>query len=383
MAGLLGLLAGVALVLPSAPPTTLAGDDAPPSGDLEHNRRMLQLWRSDPEHWARLQQDLRAFAQLPAAQQERLRRLDRELYQLDPDQRKRLLRVLERYTLWLERLPAEDRAELEAARDTQERLARIRAIRQRQWLDRLPERTRAELERLPPEERSKRLVALVQREKRLQREWSRPRKVGPDQRQLKPARMEDFPPEVQTFVRDHLLPQLSGEEKKQLSQARGQWPELPRLLVQMTERHLSLPPLPGHPIRRYADLPYGAMRLLGQREELEKQPAWKKVEQKEGKWPDFALACNELLRAHVRTATSGSVPPLGASRPKEFAEPVQHFISKQLPAALSKEEAGRLHVAEGKWPEYPRLLLELAHKHQLHVPGMSLPDPRELWNNAH
>jgi hypothetical protein len=49
---------------------------------------------------------------------------------------------------------------------------------------------------------------------------------------------------------------------------------------------------------------------------------------------------------------------------------------------LTKPEAERLHNAEGKWPEYPRLLLELARRHDLVVPGMSLPGPRGLWQQA-
>ena len=43
---------------------------------LEHNRRLLERWRSDPDHYRRLQRDLRAFHALPRARQEQLRRLD-------------------------------------------------------------------------------------------------------------------------------------------------------------------------------------------------------------------------------------------------------------------------------------------------------------------
>ena len=38
--------------------------------------------------------------------------------------------------------------------------------------------------------------------------------------------------------------------------------------------------------------------------------------------------------------------------------------------------------AEGRWPEYPLALLEIGRKNNLLVPGMSLPGPRELWDNA-
>ena len=53
---------------------------------LEQNRRLLERWRADPEHHARLLRDLRAFYALPRPRQQQLRLLDQQLYAADgPD----------------------------------------------------------------------------------------------------------------------------------------------------------------------------------------------------------------------------------------------------------------------------------------------------------
>src|SRR5436305_96172 len=72
---------------------------------LEHNRELLEKWRADPDHYARLQRDLRAFWALPPARRRQMRRLDQDLQHADARTRKRLWAVLERYHAWLRPLP--------------------------------------------------------------------------------------------------------------------------------------------------------------------------------------------------------------------------------------------------------------------------------------
>jgi hypothetical protein len=67
------------------------------------------------------------------------------------------------------------------------------------------------------------------------------------------------------------------------------------------------------------------------------------------------------------------MPPLGASRPGEFPREVGVFLRTKLEPKLTADEKQHLHAAEGKWPEYPKRLLQLAEKYKLGVPGMSLP----------
>src|SRR5215472_310098 len=79
-----------------------AGED--PQAVLEQNRRLLEKWRADPDHYRRLKQDYAAFQAMPPERQTRLRQLDLDLHAEDPAAQARLLAVLERYVSWLDKL---------------------------------------------------------------------------------------------------------------------------------------------------------------------------------------------------------------------------------------------------------------------------------------
>src|SRR3954451_10044505 len=104
---------------------------APDGGDdLEHNRRLLEKRKADPEHYQRLRRDLAAFYALPAERQEQIRDLDRQIHDNDPATQARLWAILERSAAWLEKLPEpERRAFLEAT----DKVTVIRGLRQREW----------------------------------------------------------------------------------------------------------------------------------------------------------------------------------------------------------------------------------------------------------
>jgi len=65
-----------------------------------------------PAEYARLEKKAAAFLALPAARQERMRRLDRDLDQEHSATQKRLFDVLDRYAAWLARLPEAERREV-------------------------------------------------------------------------------------------------------------------------------------------------------------------------------------------------------------------------------------------------------------------------------
>jgi hypothetical protein len=234
MMGMLGLLAAACLLVP-APPRSVRAEDKG-SGDLEHNRQLLERWRGDAEHWARLQHDLQAFAALSSEQQDRLRRLDHDLYQLEPAARKRLLHALQRYALWLDGLSAEDRARVLKTRDRPERLRVIRALREKQWIERLPRRTREELDRLPPKERATRMAELRRRERQLEKNWSHPKMGAADTHPARPTRLTDLAPAAQTYIRRQLLPKLTPAEMKQLHEAEGK-ADYVRVLRELAAKH--------------------------------------------------------------------------------------------------------------------------------------------------
>jgi hypothetical protein len=64
------------------------------------------------------------------------------------------------------------------------------------------------------------------------------------------ARPMDFEPAVQTFLDRQLLPALTPDEKKQLEQAEGQWPDYHRTMMKLAREHGMAVPgmsLPGAP----------------------------------------------------------------------------------------------------------------------------------------
>jgi hypothetical protein len=155
------------------------------AADRERNRQLLQKWKADPEHYARLQRDLRDFWDLPREERLRIRKLDRELHQLNTGTQKRLWKAMERYSEWLEKLPEEERKRIEQMKDSKERLRLIKEVRQRQWIDRLPKKVREDLLRLPKAEQLA-LVAKLRQEERQQRKlWQKPFSSAPNPRPAK------------------------------------------------------------------------------------------------------------------------------------------------------------------------------------------------------
>src|SRR5260370_9065540 len=128
----------------------LAQADTGPD-DLEQNRKLLEKWRSDPERYARLLRDLKAFRTLSEERQQQVRTLDRELHEVDSTDYVHLQRALERYVDWLKNLSEADRQRVILAANAPERLKVIREIRERQWIEQLPRATREKLQKLKPD----------------------------------------------------------------------------------------------------------------------------------------------------------------------------------------------------------------------------------------
>jgi outer membrane protein OmpA-like peptidoglycan-associated protein len=362
------------LLLAVAIPALAVSEFAPE--DLDHNRRLLERYRADPEHYARLLRDLRAFQALPTDRQERMRQFDRDLHEEDPDAQSRLWEVLERYSDWASRLQESDKRRIDATGDPAERLAVIKDLRQKEWIDRLPKTDRDAVLALPEPARSARLTALrkEERQRRLDwRDWANGQKPRPDlgPRPNRPARLAEFPPDVRTYVADQLTPMLTDEEKERWKRAaQGRWPRLADAILELSEKHPVLPPLPAGSIVKYDQLPMEVKKALPQ-DRLQKQNQWGELQKKEGKWPQYALAVVDLMKQETRT------PPLGASRPAEFSADAREAINK-----LKDADQAKLRELEGRWPDYPLALLEIGRKNNLLIPGMSLPGPRELWDNV-
>ncbi|MDW8266933.1 MAG: hypothetical protein RMJ52_16555, partial [Gemmataceae bacterium] len=320
------------------------------------------------------------FRQLTAEQRDRLRQLDRDLQLQDPQTRAHLLEVLKRYVNWLHRLPAVDRQRVEAAASASERLALIRELRDRAWYERLPRADRERLEKAPEKERAA-LLEQLRREDRQRREEAllvtRFWKELQSNEKL-PTSLKDLPADVQDFVEKTLRPMLSDEQWRRLQAAQGRWPQFPRTLVELVDQHPVVIPGPiGY--TRIADLPEDVQKRL----RLTKGSATERLlKQLEGRWPEFGLMVLDLAqkKAEPKKPVYRLPRVMTPSHPAEFSPAIQTFIEKELYPRLSREERDRLQEAEGKWPEYPQTLVELARKHRLSIPGMSLPGPADVWD---
>lgn len=360
--------AAVVLLVP------LWGEADSGNDDVDHNRRLLEKIRKDPERYERLRQDLSAFLALSEERQDQLRQLDRELHDKTTKTSVRLHRVLERYADWLQRLPEADRQRIQAETDPKKRLQIIRELREREWLNRLPKAVRDDLDRLPSDQRGVRIAELRKEERKRRGDWQAAIRNWAELAQGRPqTRLEDLAPDVRAFVNEFLLPVLTQEENKRLLLAQGKNPLFLKTLVELADKHPMKLPGPPTGVARFEQLPSAVQAILKKSKEW--PPATAK--QAEGKWPDYALAVVEFVRVNKL----GPLPkPLGPSRPAEFPASVSQFIEKQLVPVLKDEEMTVLKKAEGRWPWYPRQVLAIARKHGLSVPGMGLPGPREVWN---
>jgi hypothetical protein len=359
------------VLLATLVPTPARADGVP--DELEHNRQLLAKLRSDPEHYARLTQELRVFLDLPPEEQTRLRRLDHDLRQETSASHAKLFRVLERYSRWLEALPAADREKIETAANPRERLDRIKEIRQEQWIARLPKAYRDKIEGAKGTERTALIQEYRQQDMVRREEWQLALRHWDDMISgRQPSRLREFQPAVQTFFNEHLKPKLSAEELDRLEKAEGKWPLYTQILVELADKHaVAFPGAAGGP-KLFSDLPKEDRVAL---ERLNPKDL-KSLRNSEGKWPEFALRVVEAARRNGIELPR----PLGPSRADEFPPSVRSFIRERLTPVLEADEKERLSRAEGYWPAYPRTLLNLARRHHLWVPGMSLPGPREYWN---
>lgn len=342
-----------------------AGED-----DLEANRRLLERWKLDPDHYRRLQSDLAAFRALPAARQEQMRKLDRDLHELDLSAQTKLWAVLERYHRWLEQLPEEQRQRVKNASTSEERLKIIAELRQREWVDHLPEKTRRELAKLPEPRRSARIAELRKLEREQRERWTATDPSGTSN--PRPVRLNELPPEVQKFYRENLEPRLTFQELAQVKKAEGQWPGFVRLIQTLSDRHPVLPPGPLGEIASKSDLPPEVRKVIPKKMNL--LDKGKGVRPKLAVWPEFALLVTLYCRNNGKKC-----PPLGASKLSEFPREVQNFVKGKLLPQLTPAQKKLLHAQEGRWPDYPKMLLNLAKQKKLQIPGMSLPGPTELW----
>ncbi|MBA4064177.1 MAG: hypothetical protein C0501_10775 [Isosphaera sp.] len=331
------------------------------------------------------------FKALPPARRDAVRDLDRQLHALDPAARDHLLRVLEVYALWLDRLSDPERRAVLAATTPRGRLDEVRKVRGQQWFDGLPEAQRRRLNDLPADRRDQAVVELRQAEARRRDDWAFVRRHAPDivaNRVPWPFDDDKLRAEVEEFARaafrtddpkkTRLTPADFERHAAALNQAREKkgwaWHAYGRVVHEFTSpaappprRYELLPEPVGEPVTRPDQLGELGKRVF------EKGAGMKAVQDKVGRWPDFALA------VHGYAAKAERLGPLGPARPVEFREPLRAFVTGELVPALSPADAKALAGLEGRWPEYPRKVVELARQYDLAAPGLMPPGSPKKW----
>jgi hypothetical protein len=328
------------------------------------------------------------FRSYPAARRQQLRTLHHDLTSLPRDEQERLVRVLEAYAGWLARLPEKLRMEVLDAPTADARLAAVRQVQNRQWEEALPGPQREKLNLTTKADERIRLVKEWRDQERdRQFEWRLAALQWDAIRENKkpwPFSDDALAKQVDAFVNsafnhDTAVPRLKPVELaklRSLQAATGQnaaWIPYGAYILQLADSYPTLPESPtGPPVTEVEQLSPKVLAELRNKGVVLKQ----RYRSVLGKWPEFALA---IARDQKDLRPVLGDKPLGPCAPGDFAQPVNEFLANDLMPKLKPDEARRLKTQEGKWPEYPKLMIELAKAKDLSVPGVTLPGKPSLW----
>ncbi len=326
-----------------------------------------------------LRQQLARFQTLPASRQEQIRTLDRQLQATPFPRQRELRRTLEQFAQWMEGLSQDERASILQANPAQ-RLERIEQITTQQWVASLPQARRSQLQQTAPTQRAALMEHWREEQRLWQQEWDWAREHWDELRNprlLSPFMAPAFQRQLKKFIRDYLRPQLTHTEHNWLQQAQqsaqaGNHLRLLWVVAELAERHPILPG-PARGPTTYDELPQVVQaQLFEQGEVPDLEPAV-------GRWPDYAIAVTDWLRQQGKEPAV----PLGPSRPEEFDPAIQvalQRLERQLRRAGAHDALAKLRDTHGRWPDYPRLVGELARQYNQPIPQVMLPGAPERWD---
>ena len=328
-------------------------------------------------------------AQTPARQQQ-LRDLDADFRHADAPARAKYTRVLQAYNAWLAKLPESDRRRVADAASAEQRLAIVMDLKEREWVESLPKAYRDEYAKANLKEKVLRVKEWKADEAARDEEWAVAQKNAVDPLAGRLAKLFAGPDRkrVDDFIAN-LRPALTDSEWRALEDSRttaddhGQYLGYAFDLARRANQHPLLPGRVGPKTLGTVPEPNGALVIHHFRAK-KAGPATadeiKELNKLSGRWPDFALELAKLCQKH-----SFKLPaPLGDCRKEQMPAEVIAFLNKTLEPKLRETDAGRAQLdamkkAEGSWPDYPKAIMETARKHNLDIPGWTLPGPPEMW----
>jgi hypothetical protein len=255
------------------------------------------------------------------------------------------------------------------------------------WLAQQPKAYRDELARLPAETKASRIAEFKSQERLRDDDWNgaiehwdsavaRRMLLNP-----MPLQRADFRLAIELHVAA-LEPLLSPRQRQRLgsppkSLDLDQWKPYLTKLVDLSDRYpVKLPPSPRIGPRRFEELPTAVRSRMPFLKVPGNEQLAQRIAAATGKWPEYALLVHGVAqRRKIQLAD-----PLGPCRPPEFTEAMQKYIHDRLLPKLKEAEKTKLKEAEGKWPEYPHLILQYSKEYKLALPGIGLPGTRAMWD---
>lgn len=333
----------------------------------------------DRQEYLRVQ--LAEFQSLPRPRRDELRQLDHDLLALPHEEQEQLRRVMIDYAGWASSL-SESRLHTLAALPPRERANEVYTLRQQQWVAALPSARRQQWQQATPQEQARLTEIWRQADRQWREEWRWAAQYWTEIRANVwplPLHNAEFRQQLHQFIDTRLRPELTDSESARLDLAvtaleQGNLIRFARTLVDLSDRHPVLPgPLDGP--KSFSELPAAVQEYLLANGIRPEAPA---LQRDVGQWPEYAIAVTEFARKR-----SVELPvQLGPSRPEEFDPPIPEVIDR-LMRALNRqrsEDRNRLQDAEGQWPEYPRLIYELAQREGIEIPGVTLPGDSTKWD---
>jgi hypothetical protein len=350
----------------------------------------------NPDDPAYLRRQYAWFQTLDPDRQQQLRKLHEDFLALEERDQARLARVMQSYNAWLAKLPDEDRQRVLTAPSAAARLDVVKQLRERDWVETLPRPFREESAKLDDDGRRQKVQEWRAEEAERREQWAVAVSHWSEFQSGKtPAVFTgEAGGHLDAFV-EHLRENLSDAERRELDEARtavvdfGNYFWYGLTTVRLADRHPVLPGKVGP--KTFDALPKAIKEYLFEHDAKHFRPAKgvapggdveaRQLRQAEGRWPEFAV---ELTRYCQK---KGLILPaqLGDCRKDEMPPEVRDFLTKTLEPQLRKTDAGKadlraLEDVQGKWPDYPRLIVDLAKKYRQPIPGWTLPGPPQMWD---